>query len=91
MGQYYDVYCLLGLPAIQELIDSDAYHAHKESRFPKKDYEIPMQKNEAFLLSAPEKRKRFRERYIKTKPLYYREQPEFELLLERIGKYIHVL
>lgn len=91
MRQYYDVYCLLGLQAIHEFISSDAYHAHKENRFPKKDYEIPIRENEAFLLSVPEKRDRFRERYVKTKPLYYREQPEFDLLLERIAKYIHLL
>lgn len=91
MRQYYDVYCLLALPEIQRFIGSDAYHVHKENRFPKKDYEIPIQENEAFLLSSTERRERFRQRYIKTKPLYYKKQPEFDSLLERIAEYGHLL
>jgi hypothetical protein len=88
MRQYYDVYCLLGVPDVQEFIGEETYHKHKENRFPKKDYGIPIGENEAFLLKSPEKRDRFRQRYKETEALYYKEQPDFDLLIKRIGQYI---
>lgn len=88
MRQYYDVYCLLELERVQEFIDTEAYHLHKQIRFPKKDYEILISENNAFLLPSVEQRQRFKERYLRTKALYYKEQPEFDEILERIGAYI---
>lgn len=88
MRQYYDVYCLLGEPAVQDFIGTQEYESHKIERFRGKDNEIPIRENEAFLLSAVAQRERFKDRYIKTKALYYKEQTDFDLLLERIGQYI---
>ena len=84
MRQYYDVYSLLGINEVQEFIGTKAYIAHKEARFPPKDKEIPISKNEAFLLSDPELREQFKKRYAATANLYYKGQPAFGLLLERI-------
>jgi hypothetical protein len=91
MRQYYDVYCLLELKEVQEFIGTEAYCLHKENRFPKKDYEISISENDAFLLSSADKRERFRQRYIETRALYYTEQPDFDVLLERIDQYIDKL
>lgn len=91
MRQYYDIYCLLERKEVQEFIGTKRYFLHKLDRFPKKDYEIPMPENEAFLLHSAEKRERFRQRYIETKALYYTEQPDFEVLLARIAQYIDKL
>jgi hypothetical protein len=88
MRQYYDVYCLLGSPEVIEFIGSEEYQAHKEKRFPTVDFEIPISKNEAFLLSSPEIRADFTARYKTTAALYYQGQPPFDELIERIAKHI---
>jgi len=88
MRQYYDVYCLLGSPEVIEFIGSEEYLAHKEKRFPTVDFEIPISKNEAFLLSSPEIRANFAARYKTTAALYYQGQPAFDELIERIAKHI---
>ena len=88
MRQYYDVYCLLGSPEVIEFIGSEEYLAHKEKRFPTVDFEIPISKNEAFLLSSPEIRADFTARYKTTAALYYQGQPPFDELIERIATHI---
>ncbi|SKB62370.1 Nucleotidyl transferase AbiEii toxin, Type IV TA system [Parapedobacter luteus] len=89
MRQYYDVYCLLEQPEVQEFLGTDAYHAHKSIRFPQADLEIPIQENEAFLLRSSAQRDRFRQRYREAASLYYKGQPDFDVLLDRIGQYLH--
>lgn len=88
MRQYYDVYCLLGDPAVQQFIDTEAYYAHKEKRFPAADRAIPIAENEAFLLNDTAVREDFIKRYKLTAGLYYKGQPDFEVLLERINNNI---
>ncbi|MCR5862348.1 hypothetical protein LRS05_09405 [Flavobacterium sp. J372] len=91
MRQYYDVYSLLANKEVQEFIGTVEYFEHKKTRFPKADLEIPIVKNEAFLLNNPEIRDAFRKRYIATASLYYNGQPEFNDLLERIKSNIEKL
>jgi len=67
MRQYYDVYSLLGHPQVKAFIDTPEYKHHKADRFPQADLEIPIHENEAFLLSNPELRSRFKERYKKNR------------------------
>jgi hypothetical protein len=88
MRQYYDVYCLLGDQRIIDFIGTEAYLEHKKKRFPAEDYEIRISDNEAFLLKNPALRENFRQRYEMTKALYYKGQPPFNSLLERIGAHI---
>lgn len=88
MRQYYDVFSLLANDEVLAFIGTDEYHAHKADRFPKPDFEIPIAENEAFLLNDQERRAQFRERYQKTKPLYYKGQPDFDLLLARIAEFV---
>lgn len=91
MRQYYDVYCLLKENNVQGFIGSEEYQKHKAIRFPSKDYQIPISKNEAFLLKNSQLRERFSERYKKTSKLYYNGQPEFNVLLTEIEKWIDKL
>jgi predicted nucleotidyltransferase component of viral defense system len=91
MRQYYDVYSLLANKEVQEFIGTPKYFEHKDVRFPKADLEIPIVKNEAFLLNNPEIRDAFRKRYIATTSLYYNGQPDFDDLLERIKENIEKL
>jgi hypothetical protein len=88
MRHYYDVYCLLEDESVKSFIGTDAYHAHKLARFPEKDYQVPIAENEAFILSDASTRKLYQENYLATSALYYREQPSFDVLLERIGSVI---
>ena len=88
MRQYYDVYCLLGDSKVQAFIGTEAYQAHKKKRFPAVDYEIPIAKNESFLLNNSTIKADFIKRYQETGALYYKGQPPFDALLERISEYI---
>ncbi len=91
MRQYYDVYSLLENPQVQAFIGTREYKQHKANRFPIADLEIPIQENEAFLLSNPELRSKFKERFKRTASLYYKGQPEFETLLDRLHSYLERL
>jgi hypothetical protein len=84
MRQYYDIYCLLEYPQVQEFIGTEAYMAHKEERFPKQDYAIPLSENEAFLPNDQAQKAEFKKRYEATSALYYKGQPHFDKLLQRI-------
>jgi len=88
MRQYYDVYCLLGDQRVIDFVGTEAYQEHKKKRFPKEDLDIPVRENEAFLLRDPALRANFRQRYEITRALYYKGQPPFDSLLERIGAHI---
>lgn len=88
MRQYYDIYCLLANPLVQEFIGTDDYIKHKQDRFVGKDKGVVIAENEAFRLSSPDLKARFKQRYEATKSLYYKGQPPFDKLLQRIQKNI---
>lgn len=89
--QYYDVYCLLGNDEVLKFIGTPEYKEHKEKRFPKPDFEIPVEKNEAFLLSSKELRAEYEARYKTTAALYYQGQPPFDEVMERLAAHIQKL
>lgn len=91
MRQYYDVYSLLGNEEVQQFIGTDAYLAHKEKRFPKDDFAIPVNENEAFLLNDPAVREKLKKRYEGTKALYYKGQPLFDDVMNRIREFLDQL
>ena len=91
MRQYYDVYCLLDNEEVQQFIGTEAYVSHKKIRFPAKDFEIPIAKNQAFLLSSIEIMEAFTKQYERTKELYYKGQPPFKELLDKIHSVINRL
>lgn len=91
MRQYYDVYSLLAHEDVKAFIGTPEYVAHKEERFPKPDFAIPINENEAFLLNDKELRDSFSKRYTETVALYYNGQPDFDELLARIHQHIDKL
>lgn len=89
MRQYYDLYCLLEFPEVIGFIGTKAYFEHKKARFPKKDLDFPVSENEALLLNDPGQREEFEKRYKATAALYYKGQPEFKELLDKITSNIN--
>jgi len=87
MRQYYDVYRLLENDVVLNFIGTEEYHQHKRSRFPAPDFNIEIAKNEAFLMSDPDVRSKFKMRYLHTKALYYSGQPDFDDILARIQEF----
>jgi hypothetical protein len=90
LRHYYDVYCLLDCPSVLKFIKTDRYEPRKAERFPKSDNLIISQ-NPAFLLNDSEDRKLFESEYIKVASLYYKGQPNFADLLNRISQHLKVL
>lgn len=84
LRHYYDVYCLLNDPGVQAFIGSPEYLAHKDARFPGADNKN-IAENQAFHLSDAGTRALFERAYQSTRALYYRGQPDFEALMQRIG------
>ncbi|MGV9004438.1 nucleotidyl transferase AbiEii/AbiGii toxin family protein [Flavobacterium sp.] len=91
MRQYYDIYSLLGNDEVRNFIGTKEYFEHKTERFPIVDFDIPIAKNEAFLLNNPEIRNRFMQRYQATATLYYNGQPDFEKMLAEISNWVEKL
>ena len=80
MRHYYDVYSLLQRPEVQKFIGTNAYKAHKATRFRQGD-EPDLTKNQAFILSDPATREAYRKAYAATSALYYAGQPSFDDIL----------
>lgn len=87
MRHYYDIFCLLSLPEVQEFIGTDAYKARKIQRFRRGD-ELVAAKNPAFILNDLVEQARFANEYRKTSALYYKGQPDLVEILARIQLYI---
>ncbi len=90
MRQYYDVYSLLNIERVLTFIGTKEYEEYKIVKF-KKDLDIPIQENQAFLLSDSTLKEQFKVRYEATSALYYNGQPPFEELLERLHSQLHRL
>ena len=87
LRHYYDVYCLLDLPEVQAFMKEQAYQDRKVERFRSGD-ELVIAKNPAFTLKNSEQRDLFAREYKKSSALYYQGQPDFDQLLDRIGKHL---
>ena len=88
LRHYYDVYCLLEMQEVQEFMNTPAYQARKQQRFRTGD-ELVIANNPAFTLTDPAQRDLFVREYKKSSALYYQGQPDFDQLLERIGKHLN--
>lgn len=86
LRHYYDVFCLLNNDAVQEFFGTEKYHVHKKKRFPAKDQELPLSKQEAFLLKDTATRELFEKEYKKTAALYYQGQPSFEEIMRTLAE-----
>jgi len=83
MRHYYDVYCLLDEPEVQAFLGTPEYQAHKEKCFRAGDNPL-ITENEAFLLNNPSIRKAYEEAFQTTKTLYYKTQPGFDEIMDKI-------
>jgi hypothetical protein len=90
LRHYYDVYCLLGLPEVQDFLRQPAYALRKAERFRSGDEQV-IAKNPAFILSDAAERQRFALEWRKTAALYYQGQPKFDELLTRIHHHIKAM
>lgn len=91
MRQYYDIYCLLEDRAVLDFIGTKEYLQHKKRRFSREDFELPIQKNEAFLLRDSIIKEKLQKRYELSKGLYYKGQPAFDDILKRIERFVNKL
>jgi hypothetical protein len=91
LRQYYDVYCLLKYPNVQQFIGTPEYETHKAARFRGADREIPLSEHPALLLPDKILRSTFENQYKRSAKLYYKNQPDFEVILAGIQEYIHLL
>ena len=87
LRHYYDVYCLLDLPEVQDFMKGQTYQDRKVQRFRSGD-ELVIAKNPAFTLNDSGQRDLFAREYKKSSALYYQGQPDFDQLLARIGVHL---
>lgn len=87
MRHYYDVYCLLEVPAIQNFIGTDDYAKRKDERFPKLDEPESLNKNPAFKISSQADFDILASNYEATENLYYQGQPKFKDVIDRIKSF----
>lgn len=87
MRHYYDIYFLLQEKEVQNFIGTKNYHMHKEKRFRKIDNQDIM-KNEAFLLNNHVVRQEYENAYKKTASLYYKRQPDFNVIMSGIHDWV---
>lgn len=90
LRHYYDVYCLLELPEVQEFMRTPSYQERKVRRFRSGD-ELVIAQNPAFTLRDSAQRDLFAREYQKSAALYYQGQPDFGQVLSRIGKYLNLM
>jgi hypothetical protein len=83
LRHYYDVFCLLELPEVQEFMKTPEYHLRKTERFRIGD-ELTIAANPAFSLSDKSQRDLFAREYRRSAALYYQGQPDFDEILKRI-------
>ncbi len=86
---YYDIYCLLNDTDVQSFIGTTEYLTHKNKRFHGADKDIPLSEHPALLLPNIEIRESFIQRYRESANLYYKGQPDFEIILALIKENIH--
>lgn len=87
LRHYYDIAQLLEHPDVTTFIGTPKYHERKKHRF-RKDDNLIIAENEAFLLSDPEVREQYTLAYQATASLYFGELIPFDAILEKIQKHI---
>lgn len=82
LRHYYDLYCLLDHPLVQDYIGTDLYQERKGQRFRRED-NLRIAENDAFILADPSVRTLYEVEYKKTRGLYYSDPVPFSSILER--------
>ncbi len=87
LRHYYDISQLLSHPNVIAFIGTHKYHTRKEHRF-RRDDNLNISENEAFLLSDLATREQYTRAYQVTASLYFTEQVPFDVILRTIQKQI---
>lgn len=90
LRHYYDISQLLDYPEVTAFIGTPEYHARKEQRF-RKDDNLIIAENGAFLLSDAATREEYTFAYQATAALYFGGQLPFDAILAKIQKWINRL
>ena len=83
LRHYYDLFKLIDLAQVQKFIGTTEYEAFKKERFRGDDTKVS--NSGAFNLQGPDLAL-FEKKYAATSSLYYRGQPPFARILERLNK-----
>jgi hypothetical protein len=86
LRHYYDVYCLLAEPTVLSFIGTADYQNHKKARFRAADMQV-ISENPAFQLNDKSVRQDYESKYRSTETLYYKGQPTFSEIIERIKQF----
>lgn len=89
LRHYYDIYCLLQYQPVLDFIKTGRYQIRKIERFSKSDHAV-LAENPAFQIRG-EDRKLFRAEYQRVSSLYYKGQPDFEVLMDLIDEFLPIL
>ncbi len=81
LRHYYDISQLLAHPEVIAFIGTTEYQSRKEHRF-RKDDNLNIAKNEAFLLSDPDTKEQYTRAYQATASLYFTEQIPFDAIMD---------
>jgi hypothetical protein len=87
LRHYYDIYCLLQNDEVIKFIGSEEYYNHKTNRIKGEDAAIELAKHPAFSLLNLAEKEAFKKQYKLTSGLYYKGQPDFELIMLEISKF----
>lgn len=90
LRHYYDIYCLLADPHVQEFIGTNKYEERKELRFRREDVRH-IAENPAFVFQDQAAFQLYKSEYTKTEGLYYAGMIPFETIIERIQENLHLL
>lgn len=90
LRHYYDIYKLLENERVINFIGTDAYKAHKQSRFRTND-QINIPENQAFIISDKQSRQLYSNEFVKKSSIYFGQQPTFDAVLQRIAKFTNML
>lgn len=78
---YYDIYCLLDLKEVQDFLTRGKYHDHANK----------LDDHDAFKLTDKASREVLQKAHIDTRNLYFKGQPHFDEILERIALWLDKL
>jgi Nucleotidyl transferase AbiEii toxin, Type IV TA system len=86
LRHYYDISQLLELPDVHAFIGTPNYESHKKVCFGSMSTDLSS--NEALKLADTKERSLFASEFARTRSLYYKGQPDFAAILEKIGTHL---
>jgi len=90
LRHYYDIAQLLDLDAVNNFIGTNNYDSYKEERFRTGDIR-KISENEAFIFSDSQTYELYESAFSKSTDLYYKDQPTFDEIMQKIKSHIERL